>query len=242
MTSPPYWFGRDNGHPRQIGLEFWPGDYIADLVSVFSEVRRVLNRRGTLWINIGDCFCTRKMVKPSRRRADEGRRWADASALGLTMLPSRLAPYGIKEGDLLLSWELAAALRTEGWYFRSHVTRVKTRATPDPADRPRRISEPVLMLTTSQRGYHYTPQPGCETDVWTLPPAKGHAQHSSMMPLELARHCLLIGSPPGGRVLDPFGGLGTTCGAAKAAGRSARCIEINPAYAKEARRLMAEPD
>ncbi len=240
VTSPPYWLIRNNEHSRQIGMEYWPTEYISNLVEVFAEVRRVLKPAGTLWINIADSYSTRRIIKSDGKRSlghGGGERWRDAAARGLTMMPSRLSPWGIKEKDIiLLPYELAAGLRAEGWHLRSLITWVKTNAAPDPApDRPRRVSEPVLLLTKQRRGYYYVPQPGCETDVWTLPPSRGHALHSSMMPLELARRCIEVGSPPGGRVVDPFGGLGTTRRAAKATGRSATCIEINPLYARASR-------
>ena len=54
ITSPPYFGLRDYGHGGQIGLEATPDQYIAKLVGVFREVRRVLRHDGTLWLNIGD--------------------------------------------------------------------------------------------------------------------------------------------------------------------------------------------
>ena len=54
ITSPPYWGLRDYGVPGQIGLEKTPEEYVAKLVAVFREVRRVLRDDGTLWLNLGD--------------------------------------------------------------------------------------------------------------------------------------------------------------------------------------------
>ena len=56
ITSPPYYNLRDYGKDEQIGRENTPEDYINNLVLVFREVRRVLKKDGTLWINIGDCY------------------------------------------------------------------------------------------------------------------------------------------------------------------------------------------
>jgi hypothetical protein len=42
----------------QIGLEATPDEYIAKLVEVFAEVRRVLRDDGTLWLNIGDSYAS----------------------------------------------------------------------------------------------------------------------------------------------------------------------------------------
>ena len=54
VTSPPYWGLRDYDHPDQIGAEPKLNEYVADLVSVFRELRRTLRDDGTLWLNIGD--------------------------------------------------------------------------------------------------------------------------------------------------------------------------------------------
>ena len=58
VTSPPYYGLRDYGAAGQIGLEKTPEEYIEKLVQVFREVRRILRNDGTLWINIGDSYCS----------------------------------------------------------------------------------------------------------------------------------------------------------------------------------------
>jgi len=56
VTSPPYWGLRDYDHPGQIGAESSPDQYVSDLAEVFRQVRRVLKRGGTLWLNVGDGY------------------------------------------------------------------------------------------------------------------------------------------------------------------------------------------
>src|SRR5690242_660662 len=56
VTSPPYFGLRDYGSPGQIGLEPTPDAFVATMVEVFREVRRVLRDDGTLWLNLGDSF------------------------------------------------------------------------------------------------------------------------------------------------------------------------------------------
>lgn len=56
VTSPPYYGLRDYGVAGQIGLETTPDEYVAEMVAVFREVRRVLRDDGTLWLNIGDSY------------------------------------------------------------------------------------------------------------------------------------------------------------------------------------------
>jgi hypothetical protein len=56
VCSPPYYAMRDyGGIAGQVGLEESPDEYIAGLVSIFRDVRRVLRRDGTCWVVTGDC-------------------------------------------------------------------------------------------------------------------------------------------------------------------------------------------
>lgn len=56
VTSPPYWGLRDYGVGGQIGLEATPDEYVATMVAVFREVRRVLRDDGTAWLNLGSSY------------------------------------------------------------------------------------------------------------------------------------------------------------------------------------------
>jgi DNA modification methylase len=56
VTSPPYYMPHDYGIAGNIGLEETPDLYVAKLLAVFGEVRRVLKDEGTLWVNIGDGY------------------------------------------------------------------------------------------------------------------------------------------------------------------------------------------
>lgn len=57
VTSPPYWGLRDYGVDGQIGLEKTPEEYVAKLVQIFKEVKRVLKKEGTFWLNLGEPLC-----------------------------------------------------------------------------------------------------------------------------------------------------------------------------------------
>lgn len=62
ITSPPYWKQRTylaESHPdrgKEIGGEASPEEYVSNLLKVFGEVRRVLRKDGTFWLNIGDKY------------------------------------------------------------------------------------------------------------------------------------------------------------------------------------------
>lgn len=71
--------------------------------------------------------------------------------------------------------------------------------------------------------------------VWTIPTQPFDGAHFATMPPELARLCILAGSRPGDRVLDPFAGAGTTGLVADRLQRDAVLIELSPTYAELAR-------
>jgi DNA modification methylase len=64
VTSPPYWGLRDYSCDSQLGLEKTPKEYVSKMVEVFREVRRVLRKDGTLWLNIADTML------PDKNEAD----------------------------------------------------------------------------------------------------------------------------------------------------------------------------
>lgn len=55
MTSPPYW-GHREYDADGIGQEATYGEYIANLLAILDEVRRVLKPMGSLWLNLGDTY------------------------------------------------------------------------------------------------------------------------------------------------------------------------------------------
>ena len=74
--------------------------------------------------------------------------------------------------------------------------------------------------------------------VWTIT-TKGFSEaHFATFPPELPELCIRAGCPPGGTVLDPFFGAGTTGLVADRLGRDCIGIELNPAYAEMARRRI----
>jgi len=71
-TSPPYWnlrrygIGAENG---ELGQESTPEEYIAKMVEVFHEVKRVLRSDGVLFVNIGDSYARQAGLEESKRKS-----------------------------------------------------------------------------------------------------------------------------------------------------------------------------
>ncbi|MDR1377862.1 MAG: site-specific DNA-methyltransferase [Synergistaceae bacterium] len=62
MTSPPYWGKREYENVESIGLEKDPHEYIANLMSIFCELHRVLKPTGSFWLNIGDSYVCKSLL------------------------------------------------------------------------------------------------------------------------------------------------------------------------------------
>lgn len=143
VTSPPYYNLRDYGVPGQIGKEGSPEEYIARLVEVFREVRRVLRPDGTLWVNIGDSYATSSGSQaPTNTRNSQGH-------------TAKKIPQGYKRKDLIgIPWLLAFALREDGWYLRQDIVWAKTRCMPESVkDRCTKSHEYVFLLAKSEKYY-----------------------------------------------------------------------------------------
>lgn len=270
VTSPPYWGLRDYGHEGQLGLEPTPEQYVANMVEVFREVKRVLRDDGTLWLNIGDSY-TGDAVSESRKSKD------------LVGIP----------------WMLAFALRADGWYLRQDIIWHKPNHMPESAkDRCTRAHEYLFLLTKTERyfydaeaisvpavdpsghkyqkgtyrqqleaakaegkffegptrtaigntringkGVKYAAGFGANKNrrsVWTVNTRPYRGAHFATFPPALIEPCILAGCPKGGTVLDPFGGSGTTAEVALKNGRNVVLNELNPEYIKLAEARIAE--
>lgn len=78
-------------------------------------------------------------------------------------------------------------------------------------------------------------------DIWNVATGGGiRVSHFATYPVDLVTPCILAGSPPGGIVLDPFIGSGTTGVAAVRSGRQYIGIELNPEYCELAKGRIAK--
>lgn len=252
VTSPPYWNLRDYGVSGQLGREATLGEYVAKMVEVFREVRRVLRPDGTLWLNIGD-------------------RYASRTILGIC-----------RSGELVgIPWLLALALRADGWYLRSEIIWHKPNPMPESVKtRPTRCHEQLFLLTRSSK-YFYDAQAIAERAIWAGDKRTGAGRikyggkrngqkgtgqesfvsisetrnkrtvwkiavqhfkgaHFAVFPEKLVEPCILAGSRPGDTVLNLFSGSGTTGAVAVRLGRQFIGLELNPDYAAMARRRISE--
>lgn len=173
VTSPPYYGVRDymvepslwsDGWTGALGLEPKIEMYIDHMVSIFREVRRVLRKDGTLWLNMGDGYVsappgnngkfnpeTDKDGAYSRRGNRQLGHGEDMHAIYIKGKQS-----GLKQKDLIgMPWRLALALQKDGWWLRQDIIWHKPNPIPESAtDRCTRTHEYLFMLSKSARYYY----------------------------------------------------------------------------------------
>jgi DNA modification methylase len=161
VTSPPYWGLRDYGTAGQLGLESTPEEYVARMVEVFREVRRVLRDDGTLWLNLGDSYATTSHATFAR----PGGGLVVNRGANRTGTP---VPPGLKPKDLVgIPWRVAFALQADGWYLRSDIIWAKPNPMPESiTDRPTKAHEYLFLLAKSER-YYYDAEAIAEPYVMT---------------------------------------------------------------------------
>lgn len=290
VTSPPYFGLRSylpDGHPdkaQEQGLEQSPAEYVAGMVAVFAEVRRVLTDDGTLWLNLGDTYYSGKgaAVGPDKQPARRGYvRPVDKSG----------ADWAKPKSLLGVPWRVAFALQDDGWILRNDIIWSKPNAMPESVRDRLSTRHEHLFMFSKQARYWFDLDPVREEviyrpgspalswardskeadvpgqsmrqhrsarthgkaasaalaptgkrhdaqdqrgknpgDVWTIPTQPFAEAHFAVMPPELARRAVVAGCKPGGVVLDPFSGSGTTGLVAGQNGRRYLGIDLSRDY------------
>ena len=147
VTSPPYWGLRDYGVEGQIGLEPTIEEYVAKMVEVFREVRQVLRKDGTLWLNMGDSY---NSAGPSNHgksdvvhRGTNDEDWSQ---------PSKIIDTMLKPKDMCgIPWRVALALQADGWWLRSDIIWSKPNPMPgSQQDRPTSAHEYIFLFAKGE--------------------------------------------------------------------------------------------
>lgn len=245
VTSPPYYWQRDYEVDGQIGHEQTIEGYVEALVAVFRGVQRVLADDGTVFLNLGDTYYSAKGKPHGRDDKHNGRqmmrkhlRAVDGPGLGLP----RKSLIGIP-------WRVALAMQTDGWTLRSAVMWERPGTLPEPTahDRPWRTYEHVFIFSKGPRYFFDRRGLKGDEDIWRIVARpENPGAHFAPYPRELVQRCLDVGCKPGGSVLDPFVGSGTTMLAALTRKSPATGIDLKPEYCdfiveRIAREFQARP-
>lgn len=157
ITSPPYLGLRDYRVEGQIGREGSVAEYVAALVDVFREVRRVLRPQGVAFLNLGDAYAGsgKGLNGDGKHTAAAGaKQRTNAGTIHNTGGPVPLC--GLKPKDLMLvPSRVAIALQDDGWWVRSEIIWGKPNPMPESVkSRPSTAHEKIWMLTKSGRHFY----------------------------------------------------------------------------------------
>jgi len=231
VTSPPYWGVRDYNVDGQVGHEATIDEYIANLVAIFMEVKRIMRADGVMWLNIGDVYTS----------GNRGYRCIDKKSSARKMLFRPGTPSGLKRKDLIgLPWRLALELQKMGWYLRCDIIWNKPNSLPESVkDRPCRSHEYVFMFSKNESYYYdnsFMRVKGLGgkmkniNSVWNVKTKKSGLSHYAAFPEDLIGGCILATSRDEEYVLDPFFGIGTVGLICEKNNRRYLGVEINSDY------------
>lgn len=255
VTSPPYWGLRDYGHEHQIGLEETPDEYVAKLVRLFGELKRVLRDDGTVWLNLGDSYGGDKNLV--------GIPWRVAFALqadgwylrsDIVWYKPNPMPESIKDRPTRSHEYIFLLAKRERYYYDADAIKEPISAAMEAAikrgarhDKAYKHDSQTRMGKRSGNRAFADPESlrrikagRNKRDVWTVPTVPSDHCHFAVFPPDLIRPCILAGCPEGGTVLDPFIGSGTTAVVARGAGRSCIGFDINAEYLEIAKKRLAQ--
>jgi DNA modification methylase len=142
----------------QLGLERDPETYVKRMVAVFRDVKRVLRRDGTLWLNLGSSYAGswgnyHPDSPPGKhgQRLKETARWNRPAYESQEFLPPTATVPGFKPKDLIpIPWMVAMALQRDGWWLRSDIIWAKPNPMPESCtDRPTKAHEYLFLLSKS---------------------------------------------------------------------------------------------
>lgn len=165
VTSPPYFGLRNYGHLEQIGLEPTPDLFVAKMVEVFREVKRVLRDDGTLWLNLGDSYASSSSAGDKVFGNPEFN--ANRPSRAATKTAAKTIPPGLKPKDLIgIPWRVAFALQSDGWWLRQDIIWAKPNPMPESVtDRCTKAHEYIFLLSKSAR-YFYDAEAVSERSNW----------------------------------------------------------------------------
>lgn len=159
---------------QQIGLEATPDAFVAKLVEVFREVKRVLRDDGTVWLNLGDSYAGYHGNKNEEVPTSATNGWTNGT--NENARTSTANRNGLKQKDLIgIPWRVAFALQADGWYLRQDIIWHKPNPMPESVtDRCTKAHEYIFMLTKSAR-YWYDAKAIKEPSTWIAPKPDGNA-------------------------------------------------------------------
>ena len=137
------------------------------------------------------------------------------------------------------------ALRKDGWLLRDLVVWSKPHPKPEPRKNRRFTAAHEIIIRVAKTADYYfdvdaIEQLGLRNNVWTFDTVRATHGHPAAYPPQLVAGCLLAACPPGGIILYPFMGSGTTAVVAQTFGRHFVGYDTSQSYADIAQRRLKQ--
>lgn len=253
VTSPPYFGHRqysDSTENQQFefGRENDPNEYVRKLVSLFEELYRVLDSRGTLWLNLGDTYRDEQLLGIPWRVALglQGTGWLLRSEI-IWNKPNAM-PSSVKNRPTTSHEHIFLFAKSKDYFYNAdairepHITFTEcSRMTGGRGHLGKRNGTPENGKNKGNSNLHngrwdqaFHPLGRNKRTVWEIPLGKFRDTHFAVFPEELVRCCILASTSIGDLILDPFMGSGTTALVARQSGRHFIGLELVPRYAEMA--------
>jgi DNA modification methylase len=161
VTSPPYWSQRDYLHEEQLGKEPHFKDFVANLISVFTEVHRVLKDTGTCFVNLGDTYggsgsCTTKNADTSKYVENSKQVYVLPNG---TAKASQFRGTNLNKSLCMIPERFALGMVDMGWCLRNQLIWHKPNQMPSSAtDRFTVDFEKIFFFVKQPTGYYFEQQ------------------------------------------------------------------------------------
>jgi DNA modification methylase len=141
----------------QLGLEKTPEECVKNMVEVFREVKRVLKKEGTLWLNLGDSYWGGGNNRGNKSPISDKQNSNTGATGQCAYHQKNIGKHEtIKPKDLVgIPWMTAFALRADGWYLRQDIIWHKPNPMPESVrDRCTKAHEYVFLMSKNKKYYY----------------------------------------------------------------------------------------
>ena len=234
VTSPPYYNLRDYQNDQQLGMEKSPVQYVANLVEIFNEIKRILKNDGVVWLNLGDTYAKDKNLL--------GIPWRVAFALqesdwylrsDIIWQKTSILPESVKDRCTKSHEYIFMLTKSQNYYYNAEAIKEPTVSKDNyTRDRDNPNNKTNTTAGRSRMGgmKHNNYETRNKRSVWTMAPHVSKDYHFATYPKELPMNCIKASCRENGLVLDPFVGSGTTVQVAEILGRKSVGIDIQHKY------------
>jgi DNA modification methylase len=249
VTSPPYFGLRSylqDGHEdkaREIGTEQTPAAYVARMVDVFREVKRVIRDDASVYVNLGDSYSDKQLLGIPWRfvfaMQDAG--WLFREEIiwqKPNPMPESVRDRCTRSHEYIFHFTKSPRY----WYDAQAVSEPVTQSSIERAKysfesaEKRRAGAAMIEHHDYMKADQLVPANGMRNrrSVWTINPANFREAHFATFPEDIPEICIKAACPEGGVVLDPFAGAGTVGLVAKKLNRRYIGCDLNADYVRMA--------